>query len=173
MFLHVCDFQWFRSIKYIMILIIHLCICRLSNIQRKGQKAPRRSTRSYLQLCPKTLHPDVLGEGRGQESTRRLPMREEQVHHELGSSRRGHSPGPARGDAPWSASGWTGHSSQPSSPRTSLQQQRARPRRPLTCGLRADAPSTACCSMNQWHYNQIAFRTFSTALEPQLSSYCI
>lgn len=45
-----------------------------------------------------------------------------------------------------------------------------------------DAPSPAVwertplhrmLSMNQRHYNQIAFCTSSTALEPQLSSYCI
>lgn len=43
---------------------------RLPYIQRESEKATGRKAGGDLQLCPKTIYSDVMGEGRRKESAR-------------------------------------------------------------------------------------------------------
>lgn len=69
-------------------LCVRACVCmypqvskllssRLSYLQRKSKEKAWGPPRSDLQLCPKTLYSNVLGEGRRKESSCRLSVRKE------------------------------------------------------------------------------------------------
>lgn len=86
-------------------------LTRIPDLQGEGEATSWGSSGGHLQLRPAPLHPYVLGEGGGKESPRGLSVRQVQVHHQPGCSRRRHPPGPAGGHAPPGPTGGrAGHS---------------------------------------------------------------
>lgn len=161
----LCFHFWFSGSATEKLLKAKMCFkilsfLRLSYLQRESKKKAWGSPRSDLQLCPKTLYPNVMGEGRGKESACRLSVCEEQIYHQPCSSCRRHSPGPAGGHAPNSSGGWAGQSPDPSP----IWQQWPRSWRTESNAVMLMSHETIACYSSQWRCTLLILHCRATLL---------
>lgn len=92
---------------------VAVCVSRVSHLQGESEEEAWWALWGDLQLRAAPVHPDVLGEGGGQEPPRGFPVCPQQIPHKPGQRGGWCVRGPRGANASPPTSGWTGQAERP------------------------------------------------------------